>query len=206
MKKILLGTAAVMALGLTPAFATEPVVATDAAVAVKAEAAVDAEAVADKAVEVEAAVSVDKAVEAQTVADIAGANAELSTLVAALKAADLTDALKGAGPYTLFAPTNAAFEKLGKEKLADLLKPENKEQLVALLKFHVVPGKIAAVDAKGATVDLTTLSTQAVKVDGKGDAIKIGAATVTKADIMASNGIVHEIDTVIMPVDAPAQH
>ena len=83
--------------------------------------------------------------------------------------------------------------------LADLLKPENKEKLAAILKFHVVPGKIAAADAKGATVDLTTLNGAVVKVDGKGDVVKVGEATVTKTDIMASNGVIHLIDTVIMP-------
>lgn len=199
MKKILLGTAALVALGLTPAYANEHA-APSADAAVKAEAAAPAaEHAADHAA---------VAAEASTVADVAAHNAELSTLASALAAADLTESLKGSGPYTLFAPTNAAFEKLGKEKVAELLKPENKEQLVAILKYHVVPGKIAAVDAKGATVDLTTLNSAAVKVDGKGDVVKFGTATVTKADIVASNGIVHEIDSVILPPaeDAAKQH
>ena len=75
----------------------------------------------------------------------------------------------------------------------------NKEKLAAILKYHVVPGKIAAADAKGAAVDLTTLNGAIVKVDGKGEVVKVGDATVTSADIIASNGVIHLIDTVIMP-------
>ncbi len=199
MRKILLGTVAVMALGFTPAFANEPTHAATADTAVKAEAPVKAE----EAVKTEAA---EKAVTATTIVDLAANAAELRTLVSALTAAELVETLKGSGPFTVFAPTDAAFEKLGKEKVADLLKPENKAQLVAILKYHVVPGKIAAADAKGATVDLTTLNSAAVKVDGKGDVVKIGEATVTKADIIGSNGIIHEIDTVLLPpADAPVQ-
>ncbi len=202
MKTLILGTAAVVALGLTPAYAEDHGHAADAAVKTHAETAVKTEA----AVETHAAT--EKAVEAQDIVKAVSANAELSTLVAALNAAELTEALSGAGPFTVFAPTNAAFEKLGKDKVADLLKPENKEQLIAVLKYHVVPGKIAAVDAKGATVDLTTLNGAVVKVDGKGEVVKVGEASVTKTDIIASNGVVHEIDTVIMPpvTETKVQH
>lgn len=199
MKKLILGTAAVVALGLTPAYAEDHGHAADVAPAVKAETAVQTQ---DAAT---AAIAVEKAVEAQTIADVAATNAELSTLVSALNAAELTETLKNAGPFTVFAPTNAAFEKLGQDKVVDLLKPENKEQLIAVLKYHVVPGKIAAVDAKGATVDLTTLNGAVVKVDGKGDVVKVGEATVTKTDIVAANGVVHEIDTVILPPVADAE-
>ncbi len=198
MKKLILATAAVVAFGLTPAHAEEHGQAAEAAPAAHAETVAPTEAA------VEATAVAEKAVEAQTIADVAAANAELSTVVSALAAAELTEALKGAGPFTVFAPTNAAFEKLGKDKVADLLKPENKEQLIAVLKYHVVPGKIAAVDAKGATVDLTTLNGAVVKVDGKGDVVKVGEASVTKTDIVASNGVVHEIDTVILPPAAEA--
>lgn len=204
MKKLILGTATVVALGLTPAYAEDHGHAADAAAKTQAtEAAVETQAApaAD-------AVKTEAAVEAQTIADVAAANADLSTLVSALAAAELTEALKGAGPFTVFAPTNAAFEKLGKDKVADLLKPENKEQLIAVLKYHVVPGKIAAADAKGATVDLTTLNGATVKVDGKGDVVKVGEASVTKTDIVAANGVVHVIDTVILPpaAEAAKQH
>ena len=199
MKKLILGTAAVVALGLTPAFAED-----HGHAATEATPAVKAEATAETAVEVEAPAATE-AVEAKTIADLAVADAELSTLVSALTAAELTESLKGAGPFTVFAPTNEAFKKLDPAVLADLLKPENKEKLAAILKYHVVPGKIAAADAKGAAVDLTTLNGAVVKVDGKGEVVKVGEATVTKTDIIASNGVIHEIDTVIMPPakDAP---
>lgn len=193
MKKLILATASVMALGLAPAYAEDHgQAATEAAPAVKAEAAAETTAKTESVAAVEA-------VETKTIADLAVADAELSTLVSALAAAELTEQLKGAGPFTVFAPTNAAFEKLGAEKLADLLKPENKDQLAAILKYHVVPGKIAGADAKGAAVDLTTLNGAVVKVDGKGEVVKVGEATVTKADIVAANGVIHVIDTVIMP-------
>lgn len=200
MKKLILGTAAVVALGLTPAFAED-----HGHAATEATPAVKAEATAETAVEVEAPAAATEAVEAKTIADLAVADAELSTLVSALTAAELTESLKGAGPFTVFAPTNEAFKKLDPAVLADLLKPENKEKLAAILKYHVVPGKIAAADAKGAAVDLTTLNGAVVKVDGKGEVVKVGEATVTKTDIIASNGVIHEIDTVIMPPakDAP---
>lgn len=194
MKKLILGTAAVVALGLTPAYAAED----------HGHAADAAHAQAAGTVPAEAAVETNVAIEAQTVADLVAADAELSTLVTALNAAELTDLLKGEGPFTVFAPTNAAFEKLGKDKVADLMKPENKEQLIAVLKYHVVPGKVAALDTKGATVDLTTLNGDVVKVDGKGDVVKVGEASVTKTDIVAKNGVLHEIDTVIMPKAAEA--
>ncbi len=205
MKKLILGTAAVVALGLTPAYAEDHGHAADAATKTHA---ADAAPAAHAETHAETAVKAEKAAEAQDIVKAVAANAELSTLVAALNAAELTEALSGAGPFTVFAPTNAAFEKLGKDKVADLLKPENKEQLIAVLKYHVVPGKIAAVDAKGATVDLTTLNGAVVKVDGKGEVVKVGEATVTKTDIVAANGVVHEIDTVILPpvAETKAQH
>lgn len=209
MKTLILGTAAVVALGLTPAYAEDHGHAADAAVKTHAaNAAPAAHTEAQVETHAETAVKTEAAVEAQNIAKAVAANAELSTLMAALDAAELTEALNGAGPFTIFAPTNAAFEKLGKDKVADLMKPENKEQLIAVLKYHVVPGKIAAVDAKGATVDLTTLNGAVVKVDGKGEVVKVGEASVTKTDIIASNGVVHEIDTVIMPpvTETKVQH
>lgn len=186
MKKLILGTAAVVALGLTPAFAEDHGhAAMEAAPAMAAEAT--------------ATTMAADAVESKTIADLAVATPDLSTLVAALTAAEWVEPLKGTGPFTVFAPTNEAFAKLDPAVLADLLKPENKEKLAAILKYHVVPGKIAAADAKGAAVDLTTLNGAIVKVDGKGEVVKVGDATVTSADIIASNGVIHLIDTVIMP-------
>jgi uncharacterized surface protein with fasciclin (FAS1) repeats len=105
----------------------------------------------------------------------------------------------------VFAPTNAAFQKLDPAVLADLLKPENKAKLQAVLKHHVVAGKVAGADAKGAAVDLTTLGGDVLKVDGTGEAVKIGEATVTSGDIVAANGVVHVIDTVLIPADAPKE-
>lgn len=189
MKKLILGTAAVMALGLTPAFAED-----------HGHGAMEA----PKETAAPAAAS-SEAVEAKTIADLAVATPNLSTLVSALTAAEWVEPLKGAGPFTVFAPTNEAFAKLDPAVLADLLKPENKDKLAAILKYHVVPGKIAAADAKGATVDLTTLNGAVVKVDGKGDVVKVGEATVSKTDIIASNGVIHLIDTVIMPPAAPVK-
>jgi uncharacterized surface protein with fasciclin (FAS1) repeats len=123
---------------------------------------------------------------------------EVSTLVAAIKAADLVEPLKGKGPFTVFAPTNAAFAKLPAGTVEMLLKPENKEKLKAILLYHVHSG--AAVMAKDVkTMSLTTLNGKplAVKVDG--DAVTVNGAKVIKTDVVASNGIIHWVDTVVMP-------
>ena len=190
MKKLILGTAAVVALGLTPAFAED-----------HGHAAMEAAPAA--AATTEAAPAVVDALEAKTIADLAVATPDLTTLVAALTAAEWVEPLKGTGPFTVFAPTNAAFAKLDPAVLADLLKPENKEKLAAILKYHVVPGKIASADAKGAAADLITLN-GTVKIEVQGDVAKVGEATVTSADIVASNGVIHLIDTVLMPPAADA--
>lgn len=123
---------------------------------------------------------------------------KFNTLVAAVKAAGLVDTLKGAGPFTVFAPTDAAFAKLPAGTLEDLLKPENKTKLQAILTYHVVAGKVMAKDA----VKLNS----AKSVEGREIAIKtmngrvmVNNAEVTKADIRASNGVIHVIDTVILP-------
>ena len=122
----------------------------------------------------------------------------LSTLVAAVKAGDLVETLKGDGPFTVFAPTNDAFAKLPAGTVENLLKPENKAQLVKILTYHVVPGKVMAADLKNGQMPKTVegSSIKVTLVDGKA---MINNATVTKADIEADNGVVHVIDTVIMP-------
>ncbi len=192
MKKLILGTVAVVALGLgTPAFAEDHGHAATETAPAAAAAATEAAPAAE-------------AVVTATVVDVALANPDFSTLVSALSAAELTDALKAEGPFTVFAPTNAAFQKLDPAVLADLLKPENKAKLQAVLKHHVVAGKVAGADAKGATVDLTTLGGDVLKVDGKGEVVKVGEATVTSGDIVAANGVVHVIDTVLIP-EAPKE-
>lgn len=134
---------------------------------------------------------------AQTVVEVAAGNPDFSTLVTAIKAADLAETLSGAGPFTVFAPTNAAFAKLPAGTVENLLKPENKDQLVAVLTYHVVAGKVLAADV----VKLKTAKTvngKAVTIDTK-KGVMVNNATVTTTDIAASNGVIHVIDTVILP-------
>jgi uncharacterized surface protein with fasciclin (FAS1) repeats len=120
-----------------------------------------------------------------------------TTLVAAVKAAGLVDTLKGAGPFTVFAPTDAAFAKLPKGTLEDLLKPENKAKLQAILKYHVVSGKVMAADVM--KIDsAATVQGQSVKIGHMGG-VTVDNAKVTKADIATDNGVIHVIDTVILP-------
>jgi transforming growth factor-beta-induced protein len=136
---------------------------------------------------------------AKDIVDTAVADGHFKTLAAALKAADLIDTLKGTGPFTVFAPTDDAFAKLPEGTVADLLKPENKEKLKAILTYHVVAGKAMAKDVAGMsstkTVNGKDLSLKVV--DGK--VLVGGSATVTTADIETSNGVIHVIDTVLMP-------
>ncbi len=121
------------------------------------------------------------------------------TLIQAVKAAGLEETLKGEGPYTVFAPTDAAFAKLPDGKLGELLKPENKEELVKLLSYHVVAGKVTAADIAGKSMSYKTLSGDKVKVDSAGRVAKINHAAIQQPDVMASNGVIHVIDKVITP-------
>ena len=125
-------------------------------------------------------------------------SAQLTTLVAALEVAGLTDTLKGAGPLTLFAPTDAAFAKLPASTLDALLKPEGKKKLLALLTYHVVAGNIKAA-AVMTMSSVTTLNGQAVTLSLDGNRVKINDSTIIKADAAASNGTIHVIDTVLLP-------
>lgn len=139
----------------------------------------------------------------RSIVDIVLADENFSTLVAAGKAAGLVDALKGEGPFTVFAPTNAAFEKLEKEKpgiIASLLKPENKQKLTEILTYHVVPGRVMAADAKALAngTKVATLNGKEISVWNT-DGVKINNARVIKADVQATNGVIHVIDTVILP-------
>ncbi len=147
---------------------------------------------------------------AKTIVEIAVGNKSFSTLVAALKAADLVDTLAGEGPFTVFAPTNAAFAKLPKATLASLLKPENKEQLKKILTYHVVSGAVTSKMLKSGPVDSVEGSKIAVKIRTKNVIVKgkkvtqtsvklNGKANVVIANVKASNGYIHAIDTVIMP-------
>jgi uncharacterized surface protein with fasciclin (FAS1) repeats len=135
---------------------------------------------------------------AGTIVDVAASNADFETLVAAVKAAGLVETLSGTGPFTVFAPTDDAFAKLPAGTLESLLKPENKDQLVAILTYHVVAGKVTAADVVKLD-NATTVNGAVADVTVTGSTVKIDEATVTATDIKASNGIIHVIDTVILP-------
>jgi uncharacterized surface protein with fasciclin (FAS1) repeats len=134
------------------------------------------------------------------IVDTAVADGSFTTLVAAVKAAGLVDTLKGPGPFTVFAPTDAAFQKLPKGTLESLLKPENKEKLVAVLTFHVVPGDLPADSFATNPVADTAQGTDLVISSGIGG-ITVDGAAVVKADVRASNGVIHVIDAVVLPKD-----
>ncbi|MCB1549323.1 MAG: fasciclin domain-containing protein [Hyphomicrobiaceae bacterium] len=134
----------------------------------------------------------------QDIVDVASKAGTFKTLVTALKAADLVDTLKGAGPFTVFAPTDAAFKKLPKGTLASLLKPENKAELRRILTYHVLAGKVMSGDIKGKKLSPKTVEGSTLAVDAR-KGVRVGKAKVTKADIAASNGVIHVVDTVILP-------
>ncbi|MCR9846309.1 fasciclin domain-containing protein [Vibrio antiquarius] len=132
------------------------------------------------------------------IVDVATENGSFNTLVAAVKAADLVDTLKGEGPFTVFAPTDDAFAKLPDGTVDMLLMPENKDKLVSILTYHVVPGKVMAADV--VKLDkATTVQGQDVMIKTMGDKVMVNDANVMATDVKAKNGIIHVIDTVIMP-------
>lgn len=124
---------------------------------------------------------------------------QFKTLVAAVQAAGLGVALSGPGPFTVFAPTDEAFAKLPAGTVEDLLKPENREKLVAILTYHVIPGKVMAGDVAGKKLNVATLQGDDLAVDAMSGGVMINGATVTAADIEASNGVIHIVDQVILP-------
>ena len=132
------------------------------------------------------------------IVDTAAGAGKFTTLVAAVKAAGLVDTLKGAGPFTVFAPTDEAFAKLPEGTVANLLKPENKAQLVKILTYHVVPGKIMSADISGKTAEVKTVEGSDLSVNAT-TGVMVDNATVTTADVETSNGVIHIIDTVVMP-------
>jgi uncharacterized surface protein with fasciclin (FAS1) repeats len=132
------------------------------------------------------------------IVDTAVAAGQFKTLAAALQAAGLVETLKGAGPFTVFAPTDEAFAKLPKGAIEDLLKPENKAKLTAILTYHVVAGKVMAADVVKLK-DAKTVQGGSVKISAMGGNVMVDNAHVMKTDIAASNGVIHVIDTVIMP-------
>ena len=134
----------------------------------------------------------------QDIVDTAVAAGSFKTLAAALTAADLVDALKGKGPFTVFAPTDEAFAKLPKGTVETLLKPENKDKLVDVLTYHVVPGKVPAATAV-TLKKADALNKKSIKVNKKTGGLFLNDSKVVKTDIMCSNGIIHVIDTVLLP-------
>ena len=134
------------------------------------------------------------------IVDTAVGAGSFKTLVAAVQAAGLVDTLKGPGPFTVFAPTDEAFAKLPEGTIANLLKPENKAQLQAILTYHVVPGKVDAAHVVKLPL-AKTVQGQSVAIDASDAGVKVGAANVVKTDIGTSNGIIHVIDSVLLPAD-----
>ena len=132
------------------------------------------------------------------IVDTAVAAGQFETLAAALGAADLVDTLKGDGPFTVFAPTDEAFAKLPEGTVESLLKPENRDQLVAILTYHVVAGKVKAADVVKLS-EATTVNGQSVAITVADNGVQVDNANVIATDIAASNGVIHVIDTVILP-------
>lgn len=150
------------------------------------------------------------AAEPSTIVDVAAGNPDFSTLVSAVTAADLGATLSAAGPFTVFAPTNNAFSKVDPETLSGLMTPEKKDELTALLTYHVVAGEMKAADIikaindGGGTATLTTVQGGTLKATMNGDSVMLEDATGNKStvimtDVDASNGVIHAIDTVVMP-------
>lgn len=165
------------------------------------EVAVDSTAVAADTTEV---------VKAQNIVEVASGNPDFSTLVAAVKAANLVETLSGAGPFTVFAPTNAAFDKLPKGTVETLLKPESAAKLTAVLTYHVVAGKfeaaavVEAINKNGGKFTVDTVQGGKIILSLKGDKVILtdangGSSEVVIADVAASNGVIHAIDSVVMP-------
>ena len=132
------------------------------------------------------------------IVDTAASNKQFSTLVAAVKAAGLVDTLKSSGPFTVFAPTNAAFAALPKGTLESLLKPENKTKLAAILKHHVVSGKVLASDVTGKKLSQATVNGTKIDIDGT-SGVTVSGAKVISADLGTTNGVIHVIDKVLLP-------
>ena len=129
---------------------------------------------------------------------VAATSGDFNTLVAAVKAAGLVETLQGDGPFTVFAPTDEAFAKLPAGTVDSLLLPENKDQLVAILTYHVVPGAVTSDQLAGQRLSVATVNGADVHIDGT-DGVTVEEATVTTADIIASNGVIHVIDSVLLP-------
>lgn len=134
-----------------------------------------------------------------TIVEVASANDSFKTLVAAIKAAELAETLSGEGPFTVFAPTEEAFAALPPGTVDTLLKPENKDTLIKILTYHVVPAKAVSTDLESG--DVTTVAGDPVKVTVESGAVTVNNANVVQADVMGSNGVIHVIDKVLLPPD-----
>jgi uncharacterized surface protein with fasciclin (FAS1) repeats len=139
------------------------------------------------------------AAQAADIVDTAASAGQFETLVAAVQAAGLVETLKGEGPFTVFAPTDEAFAKLPAGTVENLLKPENQDQLVEILTYHVVPGKTMSSDIAGQELEVETVQGETIAIDAANGAVMINDAQVVQADIETDNGVIHVIDTVIMP-------
>ncbi len=134
---------------------------------------------------------------AKTLVDLAAGSPDFTTLVAAVKAAGLVETLSGAGPFTIFAPTNAAFAKLPAGTVESLLLPENKAKLVAILTYHVVPASVMAAEVKSGAAP--TVNGKELTIMAGGHGVTVNGANVTATDLVGSNGVIHVIDTVMLP-------
>jgi uncharacterized surface protein with fasciclin (FAS1) repeats len=134
-----------------------------------------------------------------SIVGVASGDDRFSTLVTAVQEADLASTLDSGGPFTVFAPTNAAFAKLPEDQLNALLQPENRDQLRSILTYHVVPGRVMAADIAGKQLEADTVNGQKLPIDAIGGSVQAGNATVVKTDITASNGVIHVVDSVIVP-------
>ena len=144
------------------------------------------------------ATSVSALASDKDIVDTAVEAGQFKTLAAALEAAGLVSTLKGAGPFTVFAPTDEAFAKLPAGTVENLLKPENKQQLTEILTYHVVAGKVMAADVAGID-EAKSVNGKMIDIEVEGSTVKVNDAAVTAVDIAASNGVIHVIDKVIMP-------
>ena len=136
---------------------------------------------------------------AADIVDTAVKAGQFTTLSTALKAAGLVDTLKGPGPFTVFAPTDDAFKKLPEGAVESLLKPENKAQLVKVLTYHVVPGKVMSTSLAGKKTEVKTVEGGILAIDATSRGVMVDNAKVVSADVVADNGVIHVIDTVLMP-------
>lgn len=135
---------------------------------------------------------------APDIVDVAVSAGSFNTLVAAVGAAGLAETLKSPGPFTVFAPTDAAFAALPEGTVESLLLPENKDALTAILTYHVIPGKVMAADLAGKRINVATVNGKSVHVDGT-SGVRVNKANVVSADVAASNGVIHVIDSVLLP-------